>query len=42
MAFDRDLAVQVAKSRDRDTAPFFAGRRAEIEELQRTARKYRR
>ena len=31
MTFDRDLAVQVAKSRDRDTAPFFAGRRAEIE-----------
>lgn len=30
LPFDRDLAAQTAKSRDRDSAPFFAGRKAEI------------
>ena len=30
MPFDRDLATELLKSRDRDTARFFAGRRDEI------------
>ena len=35
MPFDRELATEILNSRDRDTALFFAGRKAEIRAFER-------